>query len=654
MRTLPLTRTRPAAATAARALDAREGRLRRQVAGLLTLGALVTGLALANAARAQDAGDDPVIKSHGYSYFGELKYPADYAHFDYVNPEAPKGGELAISAAGTFDSLNPYSVRGRAGALSSMMYESLLDGTAPADEYGAQYGLLAESLEYDADKTWVIFHLRPEATFSDGTPVTADDVVFSHNLFLEQGLPSYAAAVKKRVLTAEALDDHTVKFTFAPDISRRSLIDQVGSTPVFSKAWFEETGARLDEPRMETSPGSGPYMLDSYDVNRRIVYKRNPDYWGADLPVNIGRHNFDTIRVEYFADEAAEFEAFKAGEYSFRTEGNSRQWATGYDFPAVQKGWVKTEDLPDGTPPDNSGFVFNLSRDIFADKRVREAVALAYNFEWSNESLQYGLFSQRSSYTQDTPLMAEGVPEGEEKTFLEELGDLVPAEMLTEEPVTAHTSDPARLNDRRNLRRAAGLLEEAGWTMGPDNIRQKDGKPLRIQFPINSSGSATLNSVVETYAQNLAQIGVDLQVQKVDPSQFTLRRRERDYDMIYAAYRSFLGTGTGLMQMYGSAEAAFSVFNPAGLASPLVDEIIEKSLRTESLEAQDVSLRALDRALRYEFIMVPTWYNPSYWVAYYDMYEYPEELPPYDLGYMDFWWVNPDKEAALKSAGALR
>ena len=308
----------------------------RAGARLFSAGAIVAALGfLAPATASSDvaASGDGMIRSHGYSYFGDLKYPADYEHFDYVNPDAPKGGEISLSAPGTFDSMNPYSRKGRAGRYSWMVYESLLGeapasgGGLPADVYGEGYCLLCETLEYPESKEWVIFHMRRDARFSDGTPLTAHDVVFSHNLFLEQGLPSYAQAVSKRVIGAEAIDDYTVKFTFASDISRRSLIDQVGGTPVFSKTWYEETGARLDEPRLEASPGSGPYVLDSYEVNRRIVYKRNPDYWGKDLPINVGRHNFDRIRVEYFADDSAAFEAFKAGEYTVRPEGSSKSWA---------------------------------------------------------------------------------------------------------------------------------------------------------------------------------------------------------------------------------------------------------------------------------------------------------------------------------------
>ena len=607
------------------------------------------------------AEDGKIIKSHGYSYFGDLKYPVDYSHFDYVNPDAPKGGEIALWAPGTFDSMNPYSRKGRAGRYSWMVYESLLGeepasgGGAPADVYGESYGLLAESLEYDEGKTWVIFHMRPEARFSDGVPVTAHDVVFSHNLLLEQGLPSYAQAVKKLVLTAEALDDHTVKFTFATGISRRSLIDQVGGVPVWPRHWYEATGARLDEPRLDAAPGSGPYMLDSYDVNRRIVYKRNPDYWGWHLPINQGRHNFDRIRIEYFGDDSAAFEAFKAGEYTFRSEGNSKQWATGYDFPAVDSKWVKLETLPDGTPPAPSGIVFNLGREKLKDVRVRQAVALAFNFEWTNQSLQYGLFKQRHSFVQGSPLEAKGVPDTDELALLKSLGDLVPPALLTEPAVMAHSSRPDRLSDRRNLRKAMKLLDEAGWPVGKDGKRRNaKGKLLSIDFPISSSGSATLESVVETFTQNLQAMGIDATFEKVDPSQFTLRNRERDYDLVFDGYRAFLDVGTGLRQQFGSAEAAFSLFNPAGLASPLVDKVIEVALNTTTSADRDTALRVLDRVLRHERIMIPVWYNDASWVAYWDMFEHPADLPTYSLGVLDFWWYNADKAAALKAAGALR
>lgn len=621
---------------------------------------LAFGFAIVGATSGIGQASDNMVVSHGYSFYGDLKYPEDYSHFDYVNPDAPKGGEISLNVVGTFDSMHPYTRKGRAGALSTIMYESLLgEGTggssAPADVYGEYYCLLCERLEYPETKDWVIFYMREDARFSDGTAVTAHDIAFSHNLLLDEGLQSYRDFVRRQIPKVEVIDDHTIKFYFTEGISRRSLIEQVGGVPAWSKKWYEETGAGLDESRLEISPGSGPYMVESVDVNRRIVYKRNPDYWGADLPFNVGRNNFDRIRVEYFGDDTAAFEAFKAGEYTFRSEGDSRKWATGYDFPKVDAGQVKLEELPDGAPPTPSGIVFNLGREVLQDRRVRQAIALAFNFEWTNESLQYGLFEQRVSYTQDTPLMAEGVPEGRELEFLNSLGDLVPPEMLEEPALVPHTSSADRLLDRGNARAAMRLLDEAGWQVGDDGIRRNaEGDVLRLNFLFNSATSPTLSAVMENFVSNVATLGIDITFEKVDASQYTSRERDRDYDLVFDSYAPFLGTGTGLMQRYGSEAAAFSLFNPAGLASPLVDAIIDRSLNASSREEEEASLMALDRALRYEFIMIPVWYNPSHWVAYYDQYEHPEEIPPFALGQLDFWWYNAEKAEALRAAGALR
>jgi len=485
-------------------------------------------LALALAITAKRANAEELVESHGYSFFGNLKYPPDFKHFDYVNPDAPKGGEMALATSGTFDSLNPYSRKGRAGALTSIQYESLLVGSD--DTVGEYYGLLAHSLEYPADRSYVVFYMRPEARFSDGTPVTAHDVVFSHKLFITQGLPSYAQAVGNMVTGAEAIDDHTVKFTFNPETSMRSRVETVGLTDVFSKAWFEaDDSRRLDEPRLEVAIGSGPWVLDSYDVNRRIVYKRDPDHWSKDLPVNVGRHNFDTIRVEYFADAAAQFEAFKAGEFTFRVEGDPKRWASAYDFPKLNNGTVVKKELPNGSPPDPTGFVFNLGKPQLRDPRVREAIALAFNFEWTNESLLFGLNAPRDSFVEGTPLEAMGPPEGAERAFLESLGDVVPAEMFEAPARGVHTSKPDRLNDRRNLRAAARLLQDAGYTVGDGGVlRDANGQSLKLNMIIPSNIDSSVEGMHETYVQNLRSIGVDASYESVDPSQYTLRRRERD------------------------------------------------------------------------------------------------------------------------------
>ncbi|QYX56398.1 extracellular solute-binding protein [Roseovarius sp. SCSIO 43702] len=617
--------------------------------------AAVAAFALSQAAVAQD----DIIESHGYSYFGNLSYPADFEHFDYVNPDAPKGGEISLALSGTFDSMNPYSRLGRASALSTVMYESLLgqvlagSGSLPADHYDEYYGLLAERIEYPEDKSWVIFYMRPEARFSNGTPVTAHDVAFSHNLLLDQGLKSYADAVRKRIPKVEVIDDHTVKFYFTEGISRRSLIDQVGTVPVWSKDWYEETGARLDEPRMEVSPGSGPYILEEVDPPRRVTFRRNPDYWGWDLPINRGRHNFDTIRLEYFADSTGAFEAFKAGEVTFRTENDPKQWASFYDFPAIEKGWVKREEIPDGFPPNMTGIVFNLGSDTLKDRKVRQAVALGFNFEWTNKSLLYGLYEQQDSFSTGTPLAASGLPEGDELDFLKSLGDIVPEEMFTTEPWTPHESDPDRLVSRKNLRKAMKLLDEAGWPVGAGGVRRNEaGEPLRLDFLFSANASASSRATAENFVSNLQKMGIDARFESVDAAQYTKRERDRDYDLIFDGYPALLGTGTGLAQRFGSEAAEYSLFNPAGLASPMVDRIIEESLMTESEAEEHMTIRALDRALRYEFFVLPDGYAPDHWVAYWDIYDHPDPVPPFALGALDFWWYDAEKAERLRAAGA--
>lgn len=614
--------------------------------GLIVL-TMIAVFGLATLAAAQET----IIKSHGFSEFDELKYPKGFANFDYVNPNAPKGGELSYSTQGTFDSFNPFTRQGRAGARSAEQYESLL--IPSYDEPESYYGLIAESLEYPESQDWVIFNIRPEARFSDGTPVTAEDVVFSHNILLDQGLKSYADAVRKRIPSAEVLDTLRVKFTFAPDIPRRALITQVGGTPVFSKKWFEaDEDRRLDKPRMEPGIGSGPYVLYDYDINRRIVYRRNPDYWGSKINVNVGRFNYDSIRIEYFSDSIAAMEAFKAGEFTFRQENNSKNWATQYDFPALSKGDVIKAELADGNVPTAAGFIMNMDRPQFQDVRVRQAVQLAYNFEWTNESLQYGLFRQRQSFWQGTNLEAKGLPQGRELEILKSLGDKLDPAVLTSEAVVPHTSKAARQNDRRNLRAAMKLLDDAGWMVGDDGVRRNDaGETLRVEF---LTDRPALDRLILPFVTNLTTMGIDAIYNRIDPSQFTLRRRDRDFDMISGGYRTSLTPSTGLYQQYGMEAAEYSVFNPSGINGPDIEALIDNIVAATEGKELRANIRALDRVLRAKRFMAPTWYLGKYWVAYWNMYEYPDNLPPYALGEEDLWWINADKETALKTSGALR
>jgi len=595
-------------------------------------------------------GHAKIIKSHGYSTYGELKYGPDFPHLDYVNPDAPKGGSVALAVVGKFDSMNPYATQsGTPGALSTVMYEDMMVSTS--DEVGSNYCHLCETLEYPEDEAWVIFNLRKDVTFSDGTPFTAHDILFSHNLLKEQGTPSYARFVSMMIPEAEVIDDYTIKFTFAEDQPKKDLIIIAGGTPAWSKKWYEESGLRLDEPRLEISPGTGAYMLDTeaLDVGRSISYKRNPDYWGADHPFGIGRSNYDEIRIEYFGDTAGAFEAFKSGDVNIRRENSSRTWATQYEFPSLDKGWVVKDTLPDGSLPSASGFVFNMNRDKFADVRVREALGLMYNFTWTNDELQFGLFQQRESFWENERLKAAGLPEGRELEMLESVKDQLDPSIFTEEAVLPHESG-ARPLDRRNLRKALRLMEEAGYAPNDKGVLEKDGAPLQVEF---LSDNAEFDRLILPYIENLKALGVDASYNRVDEPQYQEREQRKDFDMVFAGYRMGLEEGSGLEQRFGCKDRQ-DVFNRAAYCNPAVDELTKYVIDAKTYDELSAGVRAIDRVMRADRFVVPTWYLGKNWVAYYDMFEYPENLPTFGLGYLDYWWINPEKQAELKAAGAFR
>lgn len=606
--------------------------------GLLALAGIIPSLARAE-----------IITSHGISTFGELKYPADYPHLDYVNPDAPKGGEISVWAFGSFDSMNPYTTKGRAAGLSSVFFESLLAGTA--DEIGALYGLLAQSIEYPEDRSEVIFNLHPEARFSDGSALTAEDVVFSYELLREKGLPSFRAQLAQKVELAEVLDPQRVRFVFKKDIPTRDLIQDVGALPVFSKADYEENGRDFEESSLEPLLGSGPYVLGRMDIGQTIVYDRNPDYWGADLPMNIGRNNFDAIRIEYYADYNAAFEGFKGGSYTFRNEASSKIWATAYDFPSLGKGHVIKAELPNGNKATNQAWAFNLRREMFQDRRVRRAIGLMFNFEWSNETLFYGIYDRPSSFWDNSYLEAEGLPSPEELAILEPLADILPPGVL-DQPAYVWPENSPRQLDRSALRAASALLDEAGWEVGDDGMRRKDGKVLAIEF---LNDSQTFDRVINPFVENLKRLGVDARHTRIDNAQAEARERppEFDFDIVTTFMTTAYIPGTELRQYFGTETADTSTFNKMGLKSEAVDTVIDVVLDAETQAELEVAIKALDRVLRAELFWIPQWNKNTHTVAYFDMYEHPETLPPYALGNLDFWWWNAEKAAKLKAEGAL-
>ena len=613
--------------------------------GFFQLLAIFLAFGFLNEAKA----NEKITVSTGFSNFGELKYSKDFDHLEYVNPSAPKGGEISIWANGTFDSMNPYSRKGTSGSLSSIFFEELL--TSTADEIGTVYCFMCSSLEYPEDLSWVVFNLRPEVTFSDGSKLTAEDVSFSYKLFLTEGLVSFRAVLSKLVEKVEVLESNKIKFYFLEDAPLRDRIETVGGLPVFSQKWFTENEAGLDESRLEPALGTGPYVLDSYDINQEILYKRNENYWARDLNFTKGRNNFDYIRVEYFGDSNAAFEGFKSGAYTFRIENSSKQWATGYDFPALNKGHIVKRELRDGTIATGQSFAMNLRKEKFKDIKVRQALSLMFNFEWSNTTLFYGLYARINSFWENSDLAAIGVPEGEELDLLVELVDegLLSTEILTNLVISAPTSGSRQL-DRKNLRAASKLLDDAGWVVGDDGKRRKDGKTLDVEF---LEASPAFDRIVNPFVENLISLGVNAKLNRIDYAQYTNRTRSFDFDIVTDQFRMSYEPGSGLKQYFGSETAKESLFNSMGVSSPAIDRLIDIISDASSKADLRIAVRALDRVLRAEKFWIPQWYKDVHTVAYFDMFEHPEPLPPYSLGYLDFWWVNPEKEAKLKAEGAL-
>jgi microcin C transport system substrate-binding protein len=616
---------------------------------MMTVRPLGLGLALALGgllAFALPAGAEP---RHGWSTFGDLKYPAGFEHFDYVNPDAPKGGRMitiGVAAVTTFDSFNPFIARGDAAqAIEQLVYDSLM--ARAMDEPDALYGLVAGSIDVPADGLSATFRLRPEARFADATPVTAADVVFSFEILKEKGEPQYAFQLRD-VVRAEALDPLTVRYTFQGSLVR-DLPGVVAALPIFPKAFY--AARDFAQPSLEPPLGSGPYRLGTFDQGAYVTYVRRADYWGKDLPVNRGRFNFDEIRLDYYRDRTAGFEAFSAGKVDFREEFVARDWATAYDIPAVRDGRILREEITDNTPSGTQGYLLNKRRDKFKDPRVREALGLAFDFEWTRKQAFYGAYQRTDSYFENSDLQASGAPTPEELALLEPFRASLPPAVFGEAIVPPVTDGSGPDGVRKNLLEAARLLDAAGWTIpasGERVRRNAKGEAFEIEFLDYES---SFQRITSPYVANLAKIGIRASMRTVDPAQYQRRFKSFDFDVVTSRFVLRLTPGVELRNYWGSSAAsAEASANVGGIAEPAVDALIEKVVAARSRAELKAATGALDRVLRAGYYWVPHWFSGKHRIAYWNKFSRPPVAPLYDRGVLDTWWLDAGKAAKLPAS----
>ena len=576
---------------------------------------------------------------HGLSAFGELKYPADFSHFAYVDPAAPKGGAFSLigptaaynQSFQTFNSLNGYILRGDGAQGLALVFDSLM--VRAADEPDSLYGLVAASVLITEEGRVYRFTLRPEARFHDGSPLTAQDVVFSLETLKSQGHPLIRQALQE-FTGAEADGPGAVVLRFTAQRPRDVPL-YAASLPIFSKAYYGTH--KFEETTLDPPLGSGPYKVGRFEVGRFVEYDRVPGYWAADLPVNRGRFNFDTVRYEYFRDREVGFEAFKARAYLYRQEFTSRAWATQYDFPAVKDGRVKREVLPDNTPSGAQGWFFNTRRPKFYDRSVREAIALAFDFEWTNKNLMFGQYDRTVSFFQNSDLMAQGKPSPAEEKLLAPYRDRLPEEVFGEPYVPPVTDGSGQ--DRAQLRRAAALLKEAGYVVQQGRLVDGKGQPLTIEF-LDDDGAFERHT--SRYIGNLKVLGIEATFRIVDPAQYQARLKDFDFDMLVRRYSVSLNPGEELRAYFGSEAARTrGSNNVSGISDTAVDGLISVALAAQTRPELVTACRALDRVLRAGRYWVPQWYKPSHWLAYWDVFGRPPAPPKYDTGVLDTWWSNP-------------
>ncbi len=606
----------------------------------LTMAAALLCVCLAGAhAQQANDGDIGIVRAHAVALHGQPKYGPGFEHFDYANPTAPKGGSVRLAQIGTFDNLNPFILKGSSAAGLLNLFDTLTHHAD--DEAFTEYGLIAKEIRIPEDRSWVEFELRPEARFHDGSPITVEDVIFTLDVLKQKGHPFYRASYYANVVEAKRTGEHAVRFIFNTK-HNRELPLIVGQMPILSKAYW--SGRDFEETTLDPPLGSGPYRVESVNPGRSITYRRVKDYWGADLPVNAGRNNFDSIRHDYYRDATVALEAFKAGEYDFRIENIAKSWATGYDGPALERGLIVKEEIQHELPTGMQGFVFNTRREIFRDRRVRWALAHAFDFGWTNQNLFHGAYTRTTSYFSNSELAARGLPGPEELAVLEPFRGRVPEEVFTQAYEPPRTDGSG--NIRRNLRQALALLREAGWAVRDEQlVHEATGRPMRFEMMLVSPA---FERVVLPFARNLERLGIDMRVRTVDPAQYENRVESFDFDMIVFARGQSLSPGNE-QRAYWTTEAARTdgSDNLAGIRDPVVDELVELVINAPDRESLVHRTRALDRVLLWGHYVIPHWHIRAFRVAYWDKFDRPAVSPKYALGF-DTWWVDPAKASRLE------
>lgn len=577
------------------------------------------------------------LRTHALSLLGEPALPADFPHWPWVNPDAPKGGEIALTALGSFDSFNQYVLRGTPAVGLGNLYDTLLKESA--DEASSEYCHLAGVIELPADRLWVAFELRPEARWHDGRPITAEDVVWTFTTLRTQGRPNYRSYWAD-VTEVVAEGPRRVVFRFRNN-ENRELALILGQMPVLPKHWWE--GRDFARPLLDPPLGSGPYRLERFEAGRSLVYRRVPDYWARDLPTAKGTANFDTMRYEYFRDGTVALEAFKAGQIDFRTENVAKEWATAYDFPAVRRGLVKREEIRHELPTGMQAFAVNLRRPLFQDARVRRALIEVFDFEWMNANLFYGSYARTTSFFSNSELASSGLPQGRELAVLEGFRGRVPDAVFTEAyrlPVTDGSG-----NNREGLRRALDLMREAGWTIRDRRLVNAAGQPFAFEILLNGP---SFERVALPYVETLKRLGMDPRVRTVDPAQYQVRIDAFDYDMTVDGMGQSLSPGNEQRDYWTCAKVAENGSqNVAGICDPAIDELVELIINAPDRAELVARTRALDRVLLAHNYVIPQWHSRSFRVAYWDKFGRPPRNPRYALA-LDSWWVERGREGAVE------